>query len=64
MTDVAFLAMRADLVGRGLLTGDFRLTAAGNAHVDELLFRLPLQSPPPPPGGPGVRWNVKWRKAR
>lgn len=35
-----FLAMRANLVARGLLSEDGRLTPRGNAHVDKMLDRV------------------------
>jgi len=33
----AFETMRGSLVARGLLDREYRLTAAGNAYVDELV---------------------------
>lgn len=61
MPDAAFLAMRADLVVRGLLDDGHRLTGAGHAYVDELLERLPNEQAPCDPDAPRVRWNFKRR---
>jgi len=60
MLDGRFLAMRAGLVARGLLDGEHRLTAAGDAYVDELLDGLPREEAPSDPDAPRVRWN--WPK--
>jgi len=63
MSDPGFLAMRADLVERGLLTEEHRLTTAGHAYVEELLDRLPTEEAPCDPEKPRVRWNFKRRRA-
>jgi hypothetical protein len=55
-----FLAMRAGLIERGLLSQDHRLTDAGHAYVDALLERLPEEEAPCDPDGPRVRWNMRW----
>ncbi len=52
-----FLDMRARLVARGLLTGDFRLTAAGQAHAEALIERLQHEEAAPA-SRPAVRWNT------
>ncbi|MBN9504956.1 MAG: hypothetical protein J0I69_02925 [Altererythrobacter sp.] len=57
MADTAFLAMRADLIARGLLTPEHRLTDAGHAHVDALIERLLDEEAPCDPTRPRVRWN-------
>lgn len=58
MPDPAFLAMRADLVDRGLLTGEFRLTPAGHAHVDALVAELATAEAPCAPDAPRVVWRI------
>ncbi len=58
-----FQLMRARLVAQGLLeaVGDeFRLTDAGNAHVEVLIERL-LVEEAPEPSKPPVRWNFDRR---
>lgn len=57
----SFEAMRADLIARGLLTADFRLTEAGNAHVDRLQIELETAEAPEDSGHSGVRWNTGQR---
>lgn len=64
MADHAFLAMRADLVDRGLLDGEHRLTDAGHAYVNELLERLPREVALCDPDGPPVLWNLRKRRPR
>lgn len=44
MSNPDFLAMRASLVARGLLSEDGRLTERGNAHVDATLDRFRKQT--------------------
>lgn len=61
MADASFLAMRADLVERGLLDDEHRLTKAGHAYVDELIVRLPAEEAAFDPDGPRVFWNLRKR---
>lgn len=60
----AFIAMRADLVARGLIDREYRLTAAGHAHVRALLIELPRRTAPCDPARRRVRWNFsrRWRR--
>jgi hypothetical protein len=62
MSDQAFLAMRAELVERGLLNDEHRLTDAGHAYVDELFERLPGEEAAFDPEGPRVFWNLRKRR--
>jgi len=57
MTAPGFLAMRAELVERGLLDDEHRLTRAGHAHVDSLIAELAEAEAPPFP----LRHPVRWR---
>lgn len=61
MSGPDFLAMRSDLVERGLLTADFRLTEGGVAHVDGLIADLRDAEAPAEPWKPRVFWNLKCR---
>ena len=49
--------MRASLVTRGLLTADFRLTEAGNAHAEQLIADLGNAKEDEVWAGRSVRWN-------
>lgn len=60
----SFLAMRGALVERGLVDGEFRLTAAGQAYVDKLIERLMDAPDPTPPRKPPVIWNYNRRVFR
>lgn len=53
----SFEAMRADLVARGLLTSDFALTEAGNAHALQLIQEFDAAEVDADFAGPRVRWN-------
>ena len=52
-----FEVMRASLVTRGLLTADFRLTEAGNAHAEQLIADLGNAKEDEVWAGRSVRWN-------
>lgn len=52
-----FLAMRAGLVERGLISADFALTEAGEAYVFGLIDGLKRIEAEPDYAGPRVRWN-------
>lgn len=52
-----FELMRASLVERGLLTGDFCLTEAGNAHAEQLIADLRDAEEDHAWAGQSVRWN-------
>lgn len=56
--------MRADLVARGLLDAEFRLTEAGHAHVDALIGVLLVSQAPCEPDKPRVKWNYQRSSAQ
>lgn len=56
MVAPGFHAMRAGLVAHGLIDAEYRLTPAGNAHVDALLVKLRAEAPSAP-AAPRVRWR-------
>lgn len=64
MADTRFLAMRADLIARGLLTPEHRLTEAGHVYVEALLELLPDEEVPCDPTKPRVRWNRRGNRHR
>lgn len=61
MARAAFLAMRTDLIARGLLSaehsGEHRLTEAGHAHVGALIEHLQDEEAPCDPTKARVRWS-------
>lgn len=61
---VGFLAMRADLVSRGLLDEGHRLTPDGHVYVDQLLDCLVEAEAPCDPSRPRVRWNTRRDRRR
>lgn len=60
----AFQAMRANVVARGLLDSEHRLTDAGHDHARDLLGQLRTAEASYDPHGPCVFWNVRFRAAR
>lgn len=55
---MTFRAMRADLVRRGLITDQGKLTPEGDAYCDALLADLTSRPADPcPPSKPRVRWT-------
>jgi len=50
-------ALRDDLVARGLLTPEGKLTPAGNAHVEEIKDQLLAQPATGDPRRPRVKWK-------
>jgi len=57
-----FETMRADLIARGLLTADHRLTAAGKAHVALIILGLAAGEADNDPDGPCVEWQIDFRR--
>lgn len=53
-----FAMMRADLVRRGLLDADFKLTDAGRDYADQLLLDLRDVEARQDPAGARVVWNT------
>ncbi len=64
MADPAFLAMRVDLVERGLLTAEHRLTPAGHAHVEQLIGELRGAEAPGESEVVRVFWSHSFRQRR
>lgn len=56
----SFIRMRQRLIDRGLLDAEFRLTDAGNTHVDRLIERLKRAESTAGPKHT-VFWNVDFR---
>lgn len=54
-----FEAMRADLVARGLLATDFRLTDAGNRHAETLIAELDAAREDVICVYAPIRWNTR-----
>jgi hypothetical protein len=54
---------RQNLIDRGLVSPDFRLTDAGNAEVDRLIREWRELEVTCSPEGPRVRWRYAPRKA-
>ena len=54
-----FDAMIADLVERGLLDADGRLTDAGMVYTDKLMDELRSEPPPPAIQGTRGRWRAQ-----
>ena len=57
----AFHSMRGDLIARGLLSPELRLTEAGNAHTEQLIEELTEVVAENDSSGPRVQWNLKGR---
>ncbi|MBD3728733.1 MAG: hypothetical protein IE933_03425 [Sphingomonadales bacterium] len=66
MADREFLphfdAMRASLVARGLLGADYRLTDAGNRHVEAIKDELAGAEAPSDPAAKRVYWRHDFRQ--
>lgn len=58
----AFEAMRQRLIDRGLIDAGFRLTEAGNAHVDSMMVDLREVEADNDPQGSRVFWKVDFRR--
>lgn len=52
-----FPKMKADLIARGLLTADLKLTDAGNAYVANLIMQIKTGTLPVPKKRKRVKWE-------
>jgi len=57
-----FETMRANLIARGLLTDDYRLTVAGHARVAQIKADLAASETSNDPDGPRVDWQIDFRR--